>query len=206
MLVEMNQKRVEALMKEKSTAAVAEKLKKALARKEQLQSLKDEDVSSSLSYPPPLRHEAKITALRKKLLPLQVLEGKAKGGFLSLAETRALTEKEEIESEIEQLEEASYGWFEEEDAFEARLQRSRDKFNNKFGKKSGGGKASSSSAKKTTGKTGAGNVNKWVLPGQKKQGGSAWGTSGGKKNTSKNKGGSVFSAMMMDSDSSSDED
>jgi hypothetical protein len=188
-------------------------LKKALARKEQLQSLKDDDLSSLSSYPPPLRHEAKITALRKKLLPLQVLEGKAKGGFLTLAETKALTEKEEIENEIEQLEEASYGWFEEEDAFEARLQRSRDKFNAKFGKKGGGGKASSSSsssssssAKKTFGKTGAGGSNKWVLPGQKKQGGSAWGTSGGKKNTSKNKGGSVFSAMMMDSDSSSDED
>src|SRR6056300_391346 len=79
MLVEMNQKRVEALMKEKSTAAVAEKLKKALARKEHLQSLKDDDLQSSSlssSYPPPLRHEAKITALRKKLLPLQVLERK----------------------------------------------------------------------------------------------------------------------------------
>ena len=206
-LIEMNQKRVAALMKEKSTAAVAEKLKKALARKEHLQSLKDDDLSSLSSYPPPLRHEAKITALRKKLLPLQALEGKAKGGFLTLAETKALTEKEEIESEIEQLEEASCGWFEEDDAFEARLQRSRDKFNAKFVKKGGGGgKTSSSSAKKGTGKTGSGNVNKWVLPGQKKQGGGAWGASGGKKNTSKNKGGSVFSAMMMDSDSSSDED
>jgi hypothetical protein len=209
MVMEMNQKRIAALMKEKSTAAVAEKLKKALARKEHLQSLKDDDASLSSSYPPPLRHEAKITALRKKLLPLQVLEGKAKGGFLTLAETRALTEKEEIESEIEQLEEASYGWFEEEDAFEARLQRSRDKFNAKFGKKSGGSKASSSSssAKKTTaGRSGGGNnnVNKWILPDQKQQN-NAWGTSGGKKKGGKG-GGAVFAAMMMDSDSSSVED
>ncbi len=205
MLVEMNQTRIAALMKEKNSAAVAEKLKKALARKEYLQSLSDEKLSSSSTYPPPLRHESKITPLRKKLLPLQALEGKAKGGFLTIAETKALTEKEEIESEIEQLEEASYGWFEEEDAFEARLQRSRDNFNAKFGKKSGGGKASS---KKTSaaGKTGGGggkSVNNWVLPGQKQKG--AWGTSAGKKSSAKGKGGSVFSAMMMD-DSSSDED
>ena len=203
-LVEMNQKRISALTKEKSTAAVAEKLKKALARKEYLQSLTDEKLSSlSSTYPPPLRHEAKITPLRKKLLPLQVLEGKAKGGFLTLAETRALTEKEEIESEIEHLEEASYGWFEEDDAFEVRLQKSIEKFNAKYGKKSGGGKAST---KKTSAgeKTGGGkSVNNWVLPGQKQKG--AWGTSGGKKSSAKGKGGSVFSAMMLD-DSSSDED
>ena len=203
-LVEMNQKRISALTKEKSTAAVAEKLKKALARKEYLQSLTDEKLSSlSSTYPPPLRHEAKITPLRKKLLPLQVLEGKAKGGFLTLAETRALTEKEEIESEIEHLEEASYGWFEEDDAFEVRLQKSIEKFNAKYGKKSGGGKAST---KKTSAgeKTGGGkSVNNWVLPGQKQKG--AWGTSDGKKSSAKGKGGSVFSAMMLD-DSSSDED
>ena len=203
MLVEMNQKRVAALMKEKNSAAVAGKLKKALARKEHLQSLTDEKLSAlSSTYPPPLRHESKLTPLRKKLVPLLALEGKAKGGFLSLAETRALTEKEEIETEIEHLEEASYGWFEEEDAFEARVQRSRDKFNAKYGKKSGG----KTSGKKTStaGKTGGGgkSVNNWVLPGQKQKG---WATSGGKKSSSKGKGGSVFSAMMLD-DSSSDEE
>jgi len=207
MLVEMNQKRIAALMKEKNSAAVAEKLKRALARKEQLDSLKDYELSSSSSpYPPPLRHEAKITALRKKMLPLQALEAKAKGGFLTLAETKALTEKAEIESEIKQLEEASYGWFEEEDAFEERLQKSRDKFNAKYVKKSVG-KTSASVAKKinTAGKSGGENsVNKWILPGQKQQGSGAWGASE-KKSVVKGKGGSVFSAMMMD-DSSSDED
>mmetsp|Transcript_12729 Transcript_12729/g.18264 ORF Transcript_12729/g.18264 Transcript_12729/m.18264 type:complete len:441 (+) Transcript_12729:120-1442(+) len=205
MLVEMNQTRISVLTKQKSSAAVAEKLKKALARKERLQSLSDEKLSSSSTYPPPLRHEAKLTPLRKKLLPLLALEGKAKGGFLTLAETKALTEKEEIESEIEHLEEASYGWFEEEDAFEERLQKSRDKFNAKYAKK-GGGKASgkkTSAAGRSGGGGGGKSVNKWVLPGQKQKGG--WETSGGKKSSSKGKGGSVFSAMMLD-DSSSDED
>jgi len=203
MLVEMNQKRIAALMKEKNSQAVAEKLKKALARKEYLQSISDEKLSSlSSTYPPPLRHEAKINPLRKKLLPLLALEGKSKGGFLTLAETKALAEKEDIENEIEHLEEASYGWFEEEEAFEERLQKSRDKFNAKYGKKS----SVKSSAKKTSvaGKNGGGNsVNKWVLPGQKQQGISASGTSTGKKKVGK--GGAVFSAMMMD-DSSSDEE
>eukprot|EP00574_Skeletonema_japonicum_P001346 CAMPEP_0201739054 /NCGR_PEP_ID=MMETSP0593-20130828/45570_1 /ASSEMBLY_ACC=CAM_ASM_000672 /TAXON_ID=267983 /ORGANISM="Skeletonema japonicum, Strain CCMP2506" /LENGTH=806 /DNA_ID=CAMNT_0048233293 /DNA_START=126 /DNA_END=2547 /DNA_ORIENTATION=+ len=193
-----------ALTEKEEIETVAEKLKKALARKEHLQRITDEKLSSlSSTYPPPLRHESKITPLRKKLLPLLALEGKAKGGFLTLAETRALTEKEEIESEIEHLEEVSYGWFEEEDAFEERLQKSRDKFNAKYAKK-GGGKAS---AKKTSaaGRSGGGgnSVNKWVLPGQKQQGSSTWGASSGKKKGGK--GGAVFSAMMMD-DSSSDEE
>ena len=204
MLVEMNQKRIAALMQEKSSAAVAEKLKKALARKEYLQSISDEKLSSlSSTYPPPLRHEAKINPLRKKLLPLLALEGKSKGGFLTLAETKALAEKEDIENEIEHLEEASYGWFEEEEAFEERLQKSRDKFNAKYGKKSSG----KSSSKKTSvaGKNGGGNnVNKWVLPGQKQK--SGWDTASGKKKSGKGKGGSVFSAMMLDDSSSSDEE
>eukprot|EP00986_Skeletonema_menzelii_P006848 scaffold2603_cov138-Skeletonema_menzelii.AAC.1 len=203
MLVEMNQKRIAALMKEKNSQAVAEKLKKALARKEYLQSISDEKLSSLSTYPPPLRHEAKITSLRKKLLPLLALEGKSKGGFLTLAETKALTEKEDIENEIEHLEEASYGWFEEEEAFQERLQKSRDKFNAKYGKKSSG----KSSSKKTSvaGKNGGGNsVNKWVLPGQKQK--SGWDTASGKKKSGKGKGGSVFSAMMLDDSSSSDED
>ena len=208
MLVEMNQTRITALMKEKSSAAVAEKLKKALARKERLQNISDEKLSSlSSTYPPPLRHEAKLTPLRKKLLPLLALEGKSKGGFLTLAETKALAEKEEIENEIEHLEEASYGWFEEEDAFEERLQKSRDKFNAKYGKKSGSGKASakkSSAAGKNGGAGGKNSVNKWVLPGQKQK--SGWDTAGGKKKSTKGKGGSVFSAMMLDDSSSSDED
>ena len=204
MLVEMNQKRITALMKEKNSAAVAEKLKKALARKERLQNISDEKLSSlSSTYPPPLRHEAKITPLRKKLVPLLALEGKAKGGFLTLAETRALAEKEEIENEIEHLEEASYGWFEEEDAFEERLQKSRDKFNAKYGKKSSGKASAKKSSAAGRAGGGANNVNKWVIPGQKQQGSSAWGTSTGKKKVGK--GGAVFSAMMMD-DSSSDEE
>ena len=204
-LVEMNEKRIATLMAEKSSASVAEKLKKALARKQQLQSLTDDVLSMNVSYPPPLRHESQLTTLRKKLLPLQALEESSRGRLLTLSETRSLTEKEEIESEIERLEMASCGWFEDEDIFEERLQRSRDKFDAKFARtkrSGGGGKASISKA--GGGKSGGGNaVNKWILPGEKPK--NAWGASSG-KNKMKGKGGAVFTAMMMDSSSDEEED
>ena len=201
-LVEMNEKRIATLMAEKSSASVAEKLKKALARKQQLQSLTDDVLSMNVSYPPTLRHESKLTTLRKKLLPLQALEDSSRGRLLTLSETRSLTEKEEIESEIERLEMASCGWFEDEEVFEERLQRSRDKFDAKCGSKrrGGGGKASIS---KAGGKSGGVKVNKWILPGEKPK--SAWGASSG-KNKIKGKGGAVFTAMMMDSSSDEEDD
>ena len=205
-LVDMNEKRIATLMVEKSSASVAEKLKKALARKQQLQSLTDDVLSMNVSYPPPLRHESQLTTLRKKLLPLQSLEESSRGRLLTLSETRSLTEKEEIESEIERLEMASCGWFEDEDVFEERLQRSRDKFDAKFArtKRSGGGGGKASISKAGGGKSGGGNaVNKWILPGEKPK--NAWGASSG-KNKMKGKGGAVFTAMMMDSSSDEEED
>lgn len=204
LLVDMNEKRIETLMKEKSSATVAEKLKKALARKQQLKSLTDDVLSmNASSYPPPLRYEAQITAMRKKLLPLQTLEDSSKGRLLTLSETRSLTEKGELENEIERLELASCGWFEDEDAFEERLRRSRDKFQSKFSRsKRGNAGAKSAGGSKLAGGSGANAVNKWILPGEKPK--NAWGSSASGKGKLKGKGGAVFTAMMMDS--SSDEE
>lgn len=204
LLVEMNENRIETLMNEKSSATTAEKLKKALARKKQLSSLKED----LLSDPPPLRYESQINALRKKLLPLRTLEDSARGRLLTLAETRSLGQKEEMEDEISRLEDASCGWFEEEDVFEARLDKSRERFESKFAKskRTGGGKISMGSA----GKGGGSNpVAKWILPGAKPEK-SAWGAGAGKKKF-KGKAGAVFTAMMLDSsseeeDSDDDED
>ena len=63
----MNERWMDTLMKEKSSAATAEKLKKALARKQRLQSLRDyaHEGGSGL-YQPPLWHKVQITTLRKK--------------------------------------------------------------------------------------------------------------------------------------------
>ncbi|KAL7534263.1 hypothetical protein ACHAXR_006902 [Thalassiosira sp. AJA248-18] len=201
-LVSLNEKRIETLMKEDSSASVAEKLKKALARKQQLQTLSDEVLSmNSTSYPPPLRYESQITTLRKKLLPLVALEESSRGRLLTLSETRSLTDKEEMESEISRLEEASCGWFEDEEIFQERLSRSREKFDSKFSRsKRSGGKAAIRSVGKG-GIGGANAVNKWILPGEKPK--SAWGSTGKKK--LKGKGGAIFAAMMMDSSSEEEE-
>ena len=198
-LVEMNEKRIETLMAEKSSASVAEKLKKALTRKAQLQSLRDDVLSiHSTSYPPPLRHESKISALRKKLLPLQALEDSSRGRLLTLDETRALAAKEELLEEICELEEGSRGWFEEDEAFEERLEKSRQRSRSK--------RHSGKAIKRTVGKEGdsgsANAVNKWILPGEKPK--SPWGESFGKGKL-KGKGGAVFTAMMLDSSSDEEE-
>eukprot|EP01082_Thalassiosira_pseudonana_P015994 g13619.t1 g13619 contig9:69881-71674(-) len=209
-LVSLNENRIKTLMNEKNSASVAEQLKKALARKEQLQSLTDDMLRMTASYPPPLRYESQINTLRKKLLPLQALEDSSKGRLLTLSETKALTGKEEIEQEIERLEEASYGWFEEEDAFRERIQQSRDKFEAKHMRTKRGGGGGKSSGRFGGGTGGGSNApSKWILPGDKPKG-SAWGPSSVGKKKLKGKGGAVFSAMMMDSSSeeenSDDED
>ena len=203
-LVEMNEKRIQTLMAEKSSASVAEKLKKAMTRKQQLQSLTDDVLSMNVSYPPPLRHESQLTTLRKKLLPLHTLEEASRGRLLTLNETRLMTEKEEIEAEIERLELNSCGWFETEEVFEERLQRSREKFDAKFARsKRGGGGGKVPIRSGTGGKGGGGNsVSKWILPGEKPK--NAWG--GGGKKKPKPKGGAVFTAYDAMMDSSSDEE
>ena len=139
MLVDMNQKRIETLMNDEKSPTVEMKLEKSLARKKQLQSLADDSLAESTSYPPPLRYESQIADLRKKLLPLQALEGVPKGRLMTIDETRLLAEKEEIGREIERLENASRGWFEEEQAFWERVQRSRNRFESEFSDSKGDG-------------------------------------------------------------------
>ena len=198
-LVEMNEKRIETLMAEKSSASVAEKLKRALTRKAQLQTLRDDLLSMhSTSFPPPLRHESKISALRKKLLPLQALEDSSRGRLLTLDETRALAAKEELLKEICELEEGSRGWFEEDEAFQERLEKSRERSRSKRN----GGKAIMRSVGKEGGSGSTNAVNKWILPGEKPK--SLWGASFGNSKL-KGKGGAVFTAMMLDSSSDEEE-
>mmetsp|Transcript_14204 Transcript_14204/g.28916 ORF Transcript_14204/g.28916 Transcript_14204/m.28916 type:complete len:694 (-) Transcript_14204:331-2412(-) len=219
-LVKMNEKRIQTLKKERREAtsaslkgSVDEWLEKALRRKEQLEQLPDDVLLENErigKYPPPLRYESQLTRLRKKLLPLRALEEASKGRLLSLNETKALTEKDEIENEIEKLEEASCGWFEDEETFRERIRWSRERFEAKYDtnrkqQRSGSGKGGIRSA--SGGRVSGNNtVNKWILPGEKPKGQqtNAWGMSLGKKK--KARGGAVFSAMMMDSSSDEEED
>ena len=179
---------------------MAEKIKKALMRKTQLQGMRDEVLlMHSSTYPPPLRHETKILALRKKLQPLLALEESSRGRFLTLDETRALTTKEELLMEIYELEEGSRGWFEEDEAFHERLEKIRARAQSKRDV----GKSMMRATAGKEGGSGSSTVNKWILPGEmpKSQGGA---TSG--KSKVKGKGGAVFTAMMLDSSSDEEDD
>jgi len=159
---------------------------KAEARKEKLQSTKT--VS-----PPPLKNENELAKLRKEMKPLLEIEVAAKGRLLTLKESQSIARKDEILEEIIELEEASRGWFESDEAFEARVEASRASWeanNKKTAKKkpSGGASAGKSALPATT---------KWVTPGASK--GGAWSKPAAKKKQTGS--GGLFAAMMNDSDS-----
>mmetsp|Transcript_14519 Transcript_14519/g.26236 ORF Transcript_14519/g.26236 Transcript_14519/m.26236 type:complete len:107 (-) Transcript_14519:39-359(-) len=105
---------------------------------------------------------------------------------------------EEMQEEIEELEEASRGWFEDDDAFHVRLEASRKKLSAAVGSVS-----KASAGKKKAAPRSAKSAPNWVTPGGLASKQAARGKKSTKKNSRSN-GGSAFSAMMMDSDSDSD--
>mmetsp|Transcript_27996 Transcript_27996/g.37368 ORF Transcript_27996/g.37368 Transcript_27996/m.37368 type:complete len:409 (+) Transcript_27996:246-1472(+) len=171
--------------KPKKTEKLKAMKEKAEARKKLL-----EDIVPKA--PHRLRNEPEITKLRAELRPLQKMEDDTKGRLLSVKETATLARKDEILEEIEALEGASRGWFEDDEAFAVRLEASRAtaraKDKQKATKKPAGASGSSRPKPATT----------WVTPGSKKP---AW----NQKKAAKKKpvgGGGVFAAMMaLDSDS-----
>lgn len=172
--------------KQKKVEKLASMREKAVARQKMLEDNEPQPLHR-------LRNEPQIAKLRMELRPLQKLEDSAKGRLLSVKETTALGRKEEILEEIAELEEASREWFEEDDAFEARLEASRAAAKAKEKKKkspvaSGGGYKAKP-------------VSSWVTPGAIRKKSSAKPAKGKSKIAG---GGSVFAAMMMDSDSDSD--
>lgn len=141
--------------------------------------------------PHKLRHEVEIHKLLKEIAPLQALEDTSR--LLSVKETQQLGRKREMEEQVEELEEKSRGWFEDdEEAFGARVELCRNAFAVKQ-KASGGKKKASSSGYKPT-------TTKFITPGGSKSSG-AWGAQAAKKPGKKKSPGGVFAAMMMDSDS-----
>ena len=180
--------------KSKKTAKFVAMRDKAMGRQEMLEKI--------TPVPPhKLKHEPEIQKLRAEMRPLQKLEDSAKGRLLSVKETTQLGRKDEILAEIEELEEASRGWFEEDDAFNARVEYWQKVAKGRQAKKSGTGKMASVGGGGGGGGGGfktAGKATKYILPGQKKTG---WAKPAAAKK--KPAGGSVFSAMMMD-DSDSD--
>lgn len=210
-LLEMNAERLATLSEEMTTAKgqKVEKLKtmkaKATQRKEMLRDLQPQP-------PHKLKHEVEIARLWKEAVPLLQVEEKCRGRLASVKETQQLARKDEVMEEIGQYEEASRGWFENDDAFDARVRMIRAHFlsklkTNKGGKKATGSYASAlaggpapSVARKTAGSSGGNNFagsfgGGNVVPSAK----NAWGNK--KKNKTKGTGGGLFSAMMADDDS-----
>lgn len=179
------------LSQDKKASKFTAQLEKATERRKMLE-------KHTPQPPLKLKHEAQIATLKKQLQPLLKLEAGAKGRMLTLKETKELAAKDEILAEIEELEWASQGWFEDDESFEIRLEACRKRLTVK----------SSSSKKSTSGKgkapgTGSRSVVKtttWMTPGSS---GLTAKSKAAKKNKPKSSGG-VFAAMMLDSDSDSD--
>ena len=74
-----------------------------------------------------LRYQPNIQLLRKELQPFLQWEENNKGRLLTVKELTHLARKDEILEEIEEWEQKSREWFEEEKVFQDRVQRSRAK-------------------------------------------------------------------------------
>lgn len=159
---------------------------KALERKANLEKI-------TAKSPHPLRNQGEIEKLRKEIQPMVKLEAEARGRLLTLKETTAMAKKDEIEEEILILEEKSRGWFEEDDAFQLRVEASRAQARTRATKKVVKKKAASSNKSRSNSKK---PIN-FVVPGSKR----AANRPAAKK---KSVASSNTFAMMMDSDSDSD--
>lgn len=69
-----------------------------------------------------LRHADEILRLRLKLLPLLAVEDKGRSMSLTLADLKTLEQKSDIEEKINCLENASRGWFEDEEDFQSKIE------------------------------------------------------------------------------------
>jgi len=189
-LLLQNTERIAALTKEGKPTA------KALERKNMLESI--ETVA-----PHKLKHHAKIGKLFKEVAPLLQIETKG-GRLLSIKESALVTRKEEILQEIERLEDASRGWFEDDDAFTLRVAACRNEYQTKFSPaaKKMTKQVAGTSAGAAAARRGGGNaVNKWVTPGEGRSGYAAKSM----KKKSKLVKSDLFGAMMAESSSEEEE-
>ncbi|KAL3785594.1 hypothetical protein ACHAW5_001107 [Stephanodiscus triporus] len=75
----------------------------------------------------PLKHKMRITVVRAQLCPLLKLKQSMRDKLLRIKETKEFATKDKLLEEISDLEGASRGWFEEDNAFEAWLRNSRER-------------------------------------------------------------------------------
>mmetsp|Transcript_23190 Transcript_23190/g.33268 ORF Transcript_23190/g.33268 Transcript_23190/m.33268 type:complete len:214 (+) Transcript_23190:4070-4711(+) len=196
MLVVQVAERIEKLESEIAEATLEKKIKKVETLTNQ-KSKADERKKTleKISPQPPqsLKHEAEIKKLRQELLPLLKLEESSKGRLLTLKETTTLSRKDEILTEIQKLEDSSRGWFEEDEAFGARVQASRKATVPKATN------SASTNKKQTNTTAGRPTTSSWsTAPIKKKSTASAARPTSGSKSSSSG----IFAAMMADSSDS----
>ena len=201
-LIEGNDQKLQELKQQgKSTT-------KAQERHEKLQQITPVE-------PAKLKHHAALGKLWKQLAPLHHLD-ETSGRLLSVQETQLLGKKMELMEQIDELEQASRGWLEDDEVFQARVQASRRQFQSQFGIGSNKKKTAitSKNTKSSSGGCGGGGatissqtkvrvpVSKWVTPTtteSKQQMAQA-------KKKARLEKGDVFGAMMATDDSDEDDD
>ena len=205
-LKDHNAERLEELQQQgKSTA-------KVLQRKELL------DGITTTMPPLKLKHHAELGKLWKQVGPLLQLEQQWKGQgdrLLTVKETLTMGKKDELLQDIDEYEQASRGWLEDDDMFQSRLQACRQEFgrflaknnqpsNKSKAKKSGGGGGTTISSSTRTRVPAA--ITKWSVPNVGGNGGYKSTAMGGAKKKSKLQKADLFGAMMVDSDSEEEDD
>lgn len=176
----------------KQASGKPKKLEKLNAMLEKQQARRTKIEESPTVAPYRLKHEGDIVKLRVEMAPLIKMEDAAKGRLLSMKETMTLARKQDILEEIAEFEKKSRGWFESDEAFQIRLDASRASTQSS---------AKQRVSKKTSSKSSSTNSNiykkpstNWVTPKAQKK-------PPPKKKAGGAGGPSVFSMMMMDSDS-----
>jgi len=201
--------------KSKATAENKPKLVEKIVEKIAVATARKAKVSEGIpgGYHPRLKHGDEIQKLRIKLLALTALEEKPKGTAMTIADLQTLAEKPEVEQAIEELQNASRGWWEADEEFQERcgleIKEAKVKFQAKLKAAQGNKKSLSSGGAKKTGTQKIGGsgggysaANSWATIGVARKPASGGGGGGGGKGGGGQSGG--FAAAFGDQDSDSD--
>ena len=146
-----------------------------------------------------LSQSEQIQKLYMRLFPLLALEDKGRSMSLTLADLKTLEEKSDIEDAIRNLEQASRGWFVEDEDFIALCQAEGVDAQEKYKKKTqsaGGKKTTGGLGSKTSGQKSGSSSGGWgTVPMKKFAGGMSSSSTGAKKPTG------FAAAFSADSDS-----
>eukprot|EP01041_Mallomonas_annulata_P003179 gene3179-6274_t len=117
---------------EKATQENKPKRVEKLNEKKQSILLRKDAVDKITPIIPKLKLAEEIVKLRIKLLSLLALEDKGRSMSLTLADLKEIESKSEIEDQIKQYENASRGWFEEQEDFDIKCKAEEKEANAKY--------------------------------------------------------------------------